>query len=744
MGVNEQEFEVEKKYLDGVLDFLRSEISSIREALESKKHLLYRTRHEQGVLASDFTSPGTSSDLSQNLLEDERQINAIEIMTRRLYQDERLLASPYFGRFDFKEDGMRTADKIYIGLHNIYDSEGDCDILVYDWRAPISGIFYRDEPGHASYTAPGGEISGDVSIKRQYNIEHSTLKYFFNCSLVINDEILQEALAKNASTKMQNIVRTIQSEQDLIIRNTKSDLLMAQGAAGSGKTTIALHRIAYLLYHDASLKLTSNNIVIISLSDVFSSYIGTVLPTLGEENVKELTFDMLAQRLTGIDPLQSRIEFSDSLLKDEKENGSQTGILQSSYLFKGSRAFAEILQRFLHYYENNLIAFDDVVYGGTAIAKRDELRNIFMDNNASIPTLSRLRRLETILKSRIDRFQPAYHKKLENEIINKEEHQFDFKTVARFLAIQEMNRVTEQISKFTQIDAAEVYREIFADRLRFEEIAKGLDLPENIGDIFELTSKYLNNGFGFEDMAPLCHLTLLLDRNDSFEGIKQVVVDEAQDYLPMHYAVLGQLFKAAAFTVLGDIGQSVETNASSQIYDDAAVLLKKKRPVLLTLNKSYRCSCDIMNFALKIPDERPDVTPFERYEKEPELIRCTDAELDDTLAADIKSAIDEGFDTAAVICKTQEQAQALYEQLRGKVKIKILASSGEVARGAIILPAYLSKGLEFDCVFVPEVTDENYGCVLSKRLLYIACTRALHRLRLYYGDECEIVKRLRG
>ena len=332
MEINSQEFENEKAYLDIVLKFLHGEISEARETLDAKKRLLYRARHEQGVLASDVTSPGTSSDLSQHLLEDERQLASIETLTRRLYQYERLISSPYFGRFDFLEDGESSSDKIYIGLHNVYDASGG-DILVYDWRAPISSIFYRYEPGRASFTAPNGEISGDVTLKRQYNIERSQLKYFFDCSLVINDEILQEVLAHNASPKMQNIVRTIQGEQDIIIRDTHSDLLMAQGAAGSGKTTIALHRIAYLLYNGSKSGLTSKNIVIISLSDVFSSYIGAILPQLGEKNVKESTFASLAEKLTDISPAQKRMDFVDGLFNEEQAGGSQPGISQPCLSF---------------------------------------------------------------------------------------------------------------------------------------------------------------------------------------------------------------------------------------------------------------------------------------------------------------------------------------------------------------------------------------------------------------------------
>lgn len=740
MEINEQEFKAEKAYLDIVLDFLRSEIASIREDLEAKKKLLYRVRRDQGVLASDITSSGTSSDLTQHLLEDQRQLSSIEALNKRLIQYERLFSSPYFGRFDFLEDGERTPDKIYIGLNNVYDASSG-DILVYDWRAPISSVFYHYEPGRAAFTAPGGEIEGEVTLKRQYSIVRSQLKYFFDCNLVINDDILQEVLGHNASPKMQNIVRTIQSEQDLIIRDTQSDLLIAQGAAGSGKTTIALHRIAYLLYEGASSGLTSDNIVIISLSDVFSNYIGAVLPQLGEKNVREMTFDDISEKITGVTPIQGRLDFIDRLISDESENRF---VPLHSYQFKGSHVFAEILERFLLYYEENLIEFEDVLYDDILIAKSGELKELFSDNKTETPTLSRLRRLETILKSKIDLCQKALHKKLEAEYMAMEGHQFDYKTVARYQAIKETKRVLSLISSFTKLDAVTVYRSLFSNRQRFESICDGLKLPENIGEIYKRTAEYLDDGIGYEDMAPLCYLALLLDRNDGFADVKQVVIDEAQDYLPIHYAIFGRIFKGASFTVLGDIGQSVESAATLGLYEDASALLNKRRPVLLKLNKSYRCSYEIMNFALKILENLPDIVPFERHETQPELIQCQEDSLVSRLADDITAALDAGFDTAAVICKTQEQARALYESLRGKISIRLLESSGEIGHGAMILPAYLSKGLEFDCVFVPDVDDESYNGPLARKLLYIACTRALHRLNLYYSKDSEIIRRLQS
>lgn len=739
MDRNGEEYKAENAYLESVLSFMKSKIQDMKSTVEIRKRLLYNARRELGVLASDLTSAGRSADLNQHLLEDSRQLASLNVLMRELENYERMIPSPYFGRFDLKEDGESSADKIYIGLHNVYDEEGDGDILVYDWRAPICSIFYRCEPGPASYKAPSGEISGEVTLKRQYAIEHEKLKYFFDSSLVINDEILGEILARNASPQMHSIVNTIQREQDMIIRDDKSDLLIAQGAAGSGKTTIALHRIAYLLYQSAAAGLTSKNIVIISLNETFSRYIGSVLPELGEENVKEITFDEIFSKAAGTPIPQGRINFAEALLSDE----SRGGITRDAYVFKGSRTFAEILRRFIRYYERRLIPFGDVYYAGQFIAQKHELKASFLNNKIGAPALSRLRRIETTLFSKIHPMQQNRHKMLQDEIKKIPAHKIDYKTVARYESIKESNRLLEQIHKFTKFDAAAVYNALFSDKERFDRMCKGLDLPTNIDAIFKHTQYNIKAGNGYEDAAPLLYLSLLIDNPKFFDGIKHVVIDEAQDYLPVHYAIFGKLFKGASFTVLGDVEQSVETCASMSVYDDAAYLLQKKKPLLLTLSKSYRASYEIMNLALKIPEIRPSVIPFERREKEPELIKCGGGELLTRLVSDVSKALSEGFGTAAIICKTAGQAEKLFEGLKGKMRVSLLKENDKAGHGATVLPAYLSKGLEFDCVFIPYLSDENYGGGLGRKLLYIECTRALHRLNLYYSEESKILKRLK-
>lgn len=742
MDNKDKEFASEKEYLKTVIVFLKNEISKLKDSLELRKRLLYRERREMGVIIGENRSSGLAADISQSIAEDQRQLASINMFSKLLKRDERLLFSPYFGRFDFKEDGETITEKFYIGLHNIYDADGEGDILVYDWRAPISSIYYRNELGRASYSAPDGEISGEVSLKRQYRIENSTLKYFFDSSRVITDDILQETLAHNASPKMQNIVRTIQNEQDKVIRDSTSDLLITQGVAGSGKTTIALHRIAYLLYHSAAKELSSKNIIIISLSNVFSTYISDILPQLGEENVKETTFGDIAYKLTGSTVGYKRVEFIDKLLDLEKIGTAE--LMKSTLLFKGSKVFLQIIDRFLRYYERRLINFSDISYGGNIIEMREALKGIFLHNKTGMPALSRLRRIETIIKSKIDVLQSNYHKQLQEKIKAMQGHQYDYKSVARLIAIKKAEAVRRQIATFTALNAFDIYRELFRDWNRFMKISKGLVLPKNIREIFENTKKALMNGAEYDDMAALCYISLLLDYPSGFDDIKHVVVDEAQDYMPVHYAIFAKLFPFASFTVLGDVEQSVETCASSEFYNEISEVLNKKRSILLTLKRSYRSSYEITNFSLKIPRKRPEITAFERHEKEPELIFCEDEKLEEKIITDVGLALKDGFETAAIICAESRQARKLYERLSKKMQITLVEKSGEVKRGILVIPAYLSKGLEFDCVFIPHLDDENFGGFFSQNLLYVACTRALHRLTIYYSKDSNILRRLKS
>ena len=310
MNSYDQILQEETEYLQKVVTLLRIKIESLAKHLSSQKTQLINSRKDMwentAHHATDFTR---LTEISQYLSEVNNNTAIYNNSVQSMEKDKNMIAAPYFGRFDFQEDGVDNREKVYVGLHNLVDPQTRA-ILVYDWRAPISSMFYRYELGRASFHAPAVMINGEVLLKRQFKIRDSKIDYFFDCSVTISDEILQEILSRNSSPKMRNIVETIQKERDIIIRDSTSELLIVQGVAGSGKTSIALHRVAFLLYEGLNSGIGSHNVLIISPNAVFSNYISSVLPGLGEENVEQITFDEIAAKLLD-DRLTLRLFFQD-------------------------------------------------------------------------------------------------------------------------------------------------------------------------------------------------------------------------------------------------------------------------------------------------------------------------------------------------------------------------------------------------------------------------------------------------
>ena len=353
----------ELEYLKKTLGVIECELQKGIELQANREHKLLAFRQdmwEETVHhSSDFDK---LTEFNQYLIEENNLIANFDTSRKQVIKYRKVRLSPYFGRFDFTEDGFEDQEMMYIGLATVMDPDTR-DILVYDWRSPISSIFYQYELGEASYQSPSGTFTGKVALKRQYKIENSELKYFFDCSIQINDEMLQEVLCRNSSAKMRNIVETIQKEQDIIIRDTENELLIVQGVAGSGKTSIALHRIAFLLYYGLSSKLNSNNILIISPNSTFSKYISNVLPELGEEQVKQTTFDdLFVKHFEGRLAVETRNDQLEALIL--KRNDPASAVKRQNIKFKGSGEFAQILDRLILHYERRLIPFEDVYFDG--------------------------------------------------------------------------------------------------------------------------------------------------------------------------------------------------------------------------------------------------------------------------------------------------------------------------------------------------------------------------------------------
>ena len=742
MDSYQENHQEEIEYLRKTLAFIDEEVEMEENNLLEKKSDLIAARkdmYENTVhVSSDFES---LVDINQYLSPINNQISNYN--SRRIKKLKKMINSPYFGRFDFIEMGFSEKEQIYIGLYNLMDRNTG-QVYVYDWRAPISSVFYRYELGEVMYDTPMGISSGDVSLKRQYQIRNSKLKYFFDCSVRITDEILQEVLSHNTSAKMKNIIETIQKEQDVIIRDRDHELLIVQGVAGSGKTSIALHRIAFLLYEGLNSNLQSNHVIIVSPNTVFSHYISSVLPELGEENVRQSIFDDLVLEIfKGRFGEETRDLQLETLIhsRGNKEGDRR----RQSIEFKGSRTFKQILDRLLWYYGHRLIAFEDVYYNGTILATRQQLKNRFLNNEIGIPMAKQLKKIESTLLEKVHPLQKKRLKRLEKIVDKSEGHEFEIKSFSRLLAIKQAKAFRERIQRFTKVDYKRLYELLFSQRGLLVKLSQGLELQENIEEIVITTKQNLRKGqVHYEDYAPLLYLKLKIEGSDLYSEIKHVVIDEAQDYLPLQYEVFKLLYKNATYTVLGDIHQTIEKTIDHSLYDDISEILNKRKTVKLSLDKGYRSTREINTFTQNLLGEgtKQDYHSFERHGEEPLVLRQETFEsMDQAIIGDIANYTEQGYESIAVICKTQDDAEKVYSRLRKSVQITLIKPrNGEVIKGALVLPSYMAKGLEFDVVIVYNVNKENYSSDFDKQLLYIACTRALHHLGIYYkGDKSPFI-----
>lgn len=738
MDSYQENHQEEIEYLRQTLAFIGEEVEKEEENLEEKKSDLIAAKkdmYENTVhISSDFES---LVDINLHLMQVNNHISSYD--TRRIKNLKKMINSPYFGRFDFIEKGFNEKEKIYIGLYNLMDRNTG-QVYVYDWRAPISSVFYRYELGEVMYETPAGISRGDVSLKRQYQIRDSKLKYFFDCSVRITDEILQEVLSHNTSAKMKNIIETIQKEQDIIIRDRDHELLIVQGVAGSGKTSIALHRIAFLLYEGLNSNLRSKDIIIISPNMVFSHYISSVLPELGEENVRQSIFDdLVSETFQGRFGEETRDMQLESLIHSRAK--TENVRRQQSIDFKGSRVFKQILDRLLWYYAHRLIVFEDVYYNGTILATRQQLKNRFLHNEIGIPMAKQLKIIETSLLKKVHPLQKKRLKRIEKIVEKSEGREFEIKSFSRLLAIKQAVAFRKRIQKFTKVDYGHLYKLLFEKRGLLLKLSEGLILPESIEEIISTTLQNLGEGrVNYEDYAPLLYLKLKIEGNDVVTGIKHVVIDEAQDYTPLQYEVFKILYHNATYTVLGDLRQTIEKTIDSSLYDDISEILNKGNTIKLSLNKGYRSTCEINTFSQKLLGEgaRHDYCSIERHGEKPKVIQRETLEgIDQSIIEDIANYTEQGYESIAVICKTQVEAEKVFRRLKESVQLTLIKPrGGEIIKGALVIPTYMAKGLEFDVVLIYDVNKENYVSDFDRQLLYIACTRALHRLVIYYtGDK---------
>lgn len=678
MNLSEKEMKHEKAYLDVTLDVIREKISKLGQELYEREDKV----QEFQKFIWDSKADMDPTEMKNMILANDTEVMLMQNKGKYLQKLYRVQDSPYFGSMIFQDD--QEQNKVYIGITHVEDEENDI-YLVNDWRSPICSMFYDYEVGPAKYKAPGGEVEGEILGKRQFNIKDGKIIRVFDNNLNIDDELLQEVLATESSDKMKNIVNTIQQEQNAIIRNIDDKNLIVQGIAGSGKTSVALHRIAFLLYKIENL--SSNNVLIFSPNQIFSEYISNVLPELGEENTMQTTFhDFLTTYTNEYKSVESFTSFIERYYKYTEKNENWVRYKQSDKVIEDFNAYVKDIIDKVH--------FTDGIENKDYSITKEELDYLLKD-----------RFNKMLLFERLDLIAD----KLSNNYYNGN------KSKAR--------SIRSQLNKLISIslDFKELYKDFFHSKF-FKESFDGFVTEE---EIEEITKKKVIN---YEDACLFVYLKSLLKGFDYRGMIKQVVIDEAQDYSKLQYIIIKNIFKKSNFTILGDTNQTINPYYK---YESLEILkdVFKSGTNYLELRKTYRSSPEIIEHTNKILG-LDYVSAIRKSENKPVIFR-DETNLKENLIKDVCD-LKKVSKSIAIITKTDEESEYLYELLKNDIKDLSLLNSNSIGfnKKMIVIPSYVAKGLEFDSTII--YTDKNNKYKDNEKYLYyVACTRSQHQLIIY-------------
>lgn len=765
MSIDDRERREEEKRVEEVVAKIKEKIQEIRE----------QTGVEQGrmvTLQQDFwedisvnvENPDelleSYADISQQSLvvaETEKKVREAQLALERL---TKLSDSPYFGRIDFHDNALDDEEKIYIGITGFMD-EKTGEFLVYDWRAPISSLFYDHLPGKAYYEAPGGVIEGELLRKRQYEIRNGKIKYMFDTGVMIGDEILKEVLGKQAEPVMHSIVASIQREQNQIIRNDGKKVLLVQGVAGSGKTSVALQRIAYLLYRYRNL-LRSENMLLFSPNPLFKEYVSKVLPELGEVNMLQTTlYEYMESRLHETVTLEHPFTQLEELLEENKGEVSQKRLIrQAGIRFKGTRHFYLLLTRYADILKREGMLFKDIRFRGKTLFCAQEMTDFFYGLEPHLSLSLRMEKLaEWLLKElsvKEEEIQKEDWVEEEMQLLSTEEYQkatqnylkthrkkdaFDDyqeeeNYLRRMIVRRHLKKVRRRIKEKRFVDLPGLYRRLFAEDRFFEEASQNLPLPEEISAIRKETLNALDEReeWPFEDAPPLLFLKEWVEGFLIYPTIRHVVIDEAQDYSPFHFQWLKRIFPRATFTILGDEHQTISLHTSMMAKENLKWIEENEKDVeRFTMKKSYRSTKEIVLFSSKILGREGEIEPFERHGDLPQWFQVNShGELAQGIARSITELQEKGAGSIAILCKTEAEAKEAEVRLSEWVSLqRITRDTRKLTRGILLLPIYLAKGVEFDAVIVYNASEERYWQEFERNLLYTGCMRALHFLQIF-------------
>lgn len=668
MKIEREEFERERNYLNKTVSLIRKKISKLGQELfdDDSKALEFKK------LIWDTHTEMDPNEMRSMMAESDLQVSIMQSKGNYLQRLFRIQNKPYFGSIRFKEEGSEEEDNIYIGITHVEDK---LDYYVHDWRSPICSMFYDYETGPASYKAPSGIIKGNIIKKRQYIIEDAELKHIFDNDLNISDSLLQEVLAEESSDKMKNIVNTIQEEQNKVIRNTEDKNLIVEGIAGSGKTSVALHRIAFLLYRIPNL--TSSNVVVFTPNKVFSEYISNVLPELGEDNTYDMTFyDLLCQNINEYKDIENFTDFISRYYKGNVDNYDIIKYKQSDEIIKDINNYINNLLSTIKF--NNKLEYDNFIEIDT-----EELNNMLNYKYNRFPLFERIKEISKRIASNnyegSTKNASSIEKKLK-ELLN------------------------------IKLDLKDIFNNFYQS-----EYSKYKD---------KVNDKYLY----YEDACIFLYIKSLLVGFNTNHVIKEIVIDEAQDYNKLQYLIIKKTFKTSNYTILGDTNQTINPYYKYDSLEELTSIFDSSK--YITLTKTYRSTGKIIDYTNKILGLN-HVTAI-RNDKASDIIFRNNITKNDFLT-DINN-LKTISKSIAIITKNDKEAEKVYNMLKDDLDIMLIDGFGHIKRDLVVVPSYVAKGLEFDSVIIYTDEDNKYQ-EKDKYLFYVACTRAQHNLIIYNNSK---------
>ncbi|MGU8346721.1 HelD family protein [Clostridium perfringens] len=694
------EFLVEEKKLEEVSNILNEEMLSYinkrkfvtQYILDYRKNAVEEYKDDEDKLIEYF--------------DHERYVKeqAFTTIDKKLKELTILKESPYFGRVTFNDLEFDQKDTLYVGRFGV-TPEGSYEPVIVDWRAPVASLFYHGSLGEASYTSPDGPIKCDIEGRRQIIVKKGELKGVFDSAIDVKDDILQMVLSNNSSDKLKDVIMTIQQEQDEIIRKERTSNIVVNGVAGSGKTTIALHRVAYLLYNYR--KELEDKVLILGPNGIFMEYISQVLPSLGEVGVKQETFASFALKEMDSELyIMSFDKYLEKILSEDKE-------FIEDAKYKNSYEIIKDLDNLVKEMDKDYFHVEDVKYFGDLVISKEEIEEMFNKHYEYMPLFRRSEKIKRIILSKIKDKRDEKVWEL-NEELRKEKE----KLTPEELLIEENNLEFRR-----KLRIREIVKEVMDSRAK-------LDSWISREDVLDIYDRFNGNKkeYTINDLAPILYLAIKLEGKKATKDYRHVVIDEAQDYSPLQFKVVRELTGTKYFTVVGDVNQRLIKYSDLAPMMELGKIFDDVNPEIYNLNKSYRSTYEIMEYANKYLDE-DRIIPIVRHGKPVEEIEFhNNEELSESIIQSLKEFSNEGLESIAIITRDKEELEKVYNLISNKVHLVKFDNEDVLYKGGnVIIPSYFAKGLEFDGVIIVDngsSKDENEDLIK-----YIMSTRALHRLK---------------